>query len=353
MADRPTNTVVGNIKNGFLTRMMNYSPAAITVWLALANRANKQGYSFPSITTLEEDTGLSRHTVLSAIRELEATGEIEVQRPERKGKGSNKYTIPASAINAPPLVQKMHPNQTHKPNSETKTKEHTHTGVCDSTSASRSKAKPRVRQRLDSADLADHSLTAAVKGNHQPCRIGEALEKATGLCRNGETDAEWYEKLFEAGDHLNRDKFDSMPVCARRWIDDCLEAKQNGSELPDAKRTEAVARESEDGQPEPTEEQNDKSDEAALLAAFEHFGVTTLAAKRIDEWGPERSWQIIRRCEEYERTYDLTTAIKACRDFVKHPDKFQPDPDGDEDRTNWNCPDDVDEAYVPGWANEH
>ena len=80
--------------------MMNFSPAAIVVWLALANRADEHGRSWPSLTALEEDTGLSRHTVLLAIRELEAAGEIEVQRPERKGKGSNHYKSP--------LVQSMH-----------------------------------------------------------------------------------------------------------------------------------------------------------------------------------------------------------------------------------------------------
>ncbi len=103
--DRPKNTVVGHIKNGFLARMMHYSPPAVAVWLALANRADKSGYCFPSISTLQDDTGLARASTYKAIRELKESGEITVESGGGMGNPSNHYQIVGGPGNE--LVQNM------------------------------------------------------------------------------------------------------------------------------------------------------------------------------------------------------------------------------------------------------
>lgn len=105
MPDRPTNTVVGTVKNGFLSRMMNYSPPAVVVWLALANRADASGCSHPSIATLRSDTGLARATIHKAIGELVENGEISVTPGGGIGNPSNQYQIEGSSRNE--LVQEM------------------------------------------------------------------------------------------------------------------------------------------------------------------------------------------------------------------------------------------------------
>ncbi len=96
MADRPENTIVGHIKNGFLSRMMNHSPPTVTVWLALANRADKSGHSWPSVDSLQEDTGLSRCTVCKALQELRDSGEIFVVHGGGRY-GSKKYRFRTSS----------------------------------------------------------------------------------------------------------------------------------------------------------------------------------------------------------------------------------------------------------------
>ena len=97
------NTIVGHIKNGFLGRMMRYSPPAVVVWLALAKRASKSSFCFPSISTLREDTGLARSTVYKCIDELEDAGEISVKQGGGKGNPSNHYRILGGPFNG--LVQ--------------------------------------------------------------------------------------------------------------------------------------------------------------------------------------------------------------------------------------------------------
>ena len=74
--------------------MMKYSPVAVMVWLALVNRANKHGRSWPSITTLMQDTGLSRSSIYKGIAELVAAGEIIItEAGGGKGNPSNHYQI--------------------------------------------------------------------------------------------------------------------------------------------------------------------------------------------------------------------------------------------------------------------
>jgi len=103
MSNRPENTIVGQVQNGFIARMMRYSPPAIVVWLALANRADASGQSRPSISTLQNDTGLARSTVYKAVDELVEKGEISVVPGGGKGNQSNSYTIEGSPRNG--LVQ--------------------------------------------------------------------------------------------------------------------------------------------------------------------------------------------------------------------------------------------------------
>lgn len=76
------------------------TPSARHVALTLSLHMNERGGScFPSISTLEAETGLSRNTVLTALRQLEAGGWITVKRSER---AVNRYTatLPPSAITA-------------------------------------------------------------------------------------------------------------------------------------------------------------------------------------------------------------------------------------------------------------
>lgn len=139
MSNRPKNTIVGHVRNGFLSRMMNYSPTAIVVWLALANRANDDGQCHPSIGTIQEDTGLARASIYKAIKELVSRGEMTVIPGGGKGNPSNHYQIVGSPQNE--LVQNMNqfkletkvvhfvdkgsPQNELKPNNRTKHKNHT------------------------------------------------------------------------------------------------------------------------------------------------------------------------------------------------------------------------------------
>ncbi len=66
-----------------------------SVALALANRADDSGSSFPSIKTLAADTGFSTSTVKRAIRSLRDNGYLKVSSRERKDGShtSNFYTL--------------------------------------------------------------------------------------------------------------------------------------------------------------------------------------------------------------------------------------------------------------------
>jgi hypothetical protein len=114
--NRPENTYVGCVKNGFLARMMRYKPPAIVVWLALANRA-KNGKAKPSIDTLQADTHLARATIIKAINTLEHAGELIISHGKegtegRKSGSSSRYTFCTGSPNEP--VHQM--NRTGSPN---------------------------------------------------------------------------------------------------------------------------------------------------------------------------------------------------------------------------------------------
>lgn len=94
-------TIVGHIRNDFIGRMGRYKPYSVVVWLALANRADKSGKCWPSITTIQRDTGLGRPTVYRALTELVAGGEITVTPGGGHGNRPNVYQF-ADTDNLPP-----------------------------------------------------------------------------------------------------------------------------------------------------------------------------------------------------------------------------------------------------------
>ncbi|MGA2061329.1 MAG: helix-turn-helix domain-containing protein, partial [Thermoguttaceae bacterium] len=104
-AKQAEGTFVGHIKNGFLDRLFLYSPSVITVWLALANRADSGCRCYPSISTIQSDTGLARASIYKGIKELVSKGEISVVPGGGKGNPSNHYQIIGSPQNE--LVQNM------------------------------------------------------------------------------------------------------------------------------------------------------------------------------------------------------------------------------------------------------
>lgn len=127
MADRPSNTIVGHVQNGFLGRMMNFSPPAIVTWLALANRADESGVCYPSISTLQRDTGLARSTVYKAIDELVTGAEITVVSGGGGGNPSNEYHMSGGPRNElvqttdqskrrTKVVRRLDSNHTQEPN---------------------------------------------------------------------------------------------------------------------------------------------------------------------------------------------------------------------------------------------
>ena len=68
---------------------------AVTVYLDLRERSNKDGTCFPSIPTVSRDTGLSEATVKRAIQDLTAAGWLQKEpRLRRNGaRSSNLYLL--------------------------------------------------------------------------------------------------------------------------------------------------------------------------------------------------------------------------------------------------------------------
>ena len=68
---------------------------AVTVYLYLRERSNKDGTCFPSIPTVSRDTGLSEATVKRAIGDLVAAGWLQKEpRLRRNGaRSSNLYLL--------------------------------------------------------------------------------------------------------------------------------------------------------------------------------------------------------------------------------------------------------------------
>ena len=64
----------------------------LVFWVLTAHMFRGKKYAFPSLTTLEEETRSSRHTVIKAIRELKDNGYLEVEGNKNSGK-VNKYYL--------------------------------------------------------------------------------------------------------------------------------------------------------------------------------------------------------------------------------------------------------------------
>ena len=82
---------------GFLDKFyqQNLPSRAVTVYLYLRERSNKDGTCFPSIPTVSRDTGLSEATVKRAIQDLIAAGWLQKEpRLRRNGaRSSNLYLL--------------------------------------------------------------------------------------------------------------------------------------------------------------------------------------------------------------------------------------------------------------------
>ena len=125
------------IPHTFIKDMRNLPQCAIVLFVYLRSCANKDtGDAFPAYETIEQDTGITRHTISKAIKALEQRGWITKKRrfsnstiyelcdPSISAKNAlmDGETEPPlvqkmhsiSAENALPLVQKMHPNKTKR-----------------------------------------------------------------------------------------------------------------------------------------------------------------------------------------------------------------------------------------------
>ena len=68
---------------------------AVTVFIYLKDRANKDGTCYPAIGTIAKDLKLSRRTVQRAIADLEQTGHLvkEQRWRENGGRSSLLFTV--------------------------------------------------------------------------------------------------------------------------------------------------------------------------------------------------------------------------------------------------------------------
>jgi len=73
----------------------NISHRALSIYLYLWDRANKNGQSFPSLSRIGTDLNLSVSTVRRGLKDLEEMGYIKKNRRHRLngGRSSNLYTI--------------------------------------------------------------------------------------------------------------------------------------------------------------------------------------------------------------------------------------------------------------------
>ena len=70
-------------------------PRAITLWLYLSRRANKDNQCWPGINRIAAELHLSRSTIQRAIRDLEQAGWLVIE-PRMRGNGSKTshlYTL--------------------------------------------------------------------------------------------------------------------------------------------------------------------------------------------------------------------------------------------------------------------
>ena len=74
---------------------------AVTVYMYLKDRTNKEGICWPAIRTMAKDLHLSRSTVQRALRELDSTGWIakELRFRENGSSTSNCYRLVREGTN--------------------------------------------------------------------------------------------------------------------------------------------------------------------------------------------------------------------------------------------------------------
>ena len=74
---------------------------AVTVYMYLKDRTNKEGICWPAIRTMAKDLHLSRSTIQRALRELNSTGWIskEPRCRENGSSTSNCYRLVRERIN--------------------------------------------------------------------------------------------------------------------------------------------------------------------------------------------------------------------------------------------------------------
>ena len=71
---------------------MDLPHRAISVYIYLSDRANKDGICWPSIQTISKDLHLSESTARRAIRDLRKAGMIQTEQRYR-GNGSNSSLL--------------------------------------------------------------------------------------------------------------------------------------------------------------------------------------------------------------------------------------------------------------------
>ena len=71
---------------------MDLPHRAISVYIYLSDRGNKDGICWPSIPTIAKDLKLSESTARRAIRDLQKAGVIQTEQRHR-GNGSNSSLL--------------------------------------------------------------------------------------------------------------------------------------------------------------------------------------------------------------------------------------------------------------------
>lgn len=68
---------------------------AVTVYMYLKERSNKEGVCWPAVSTMSRELSLSRSTIQRALRELENTGWLtrEPRWRENGTSSSNRYYL--------------------------------------------------------------------------------------------------------------------------------------------------------------------------------------------------------------------------------------------------------------------
>ncbi|MGM9659707.1 MAG: helix-turn-helix domain-containing protein [Faecousia sp.] len=80
---------------------MNLPHRAITVYMYLADRANKDGFCWPSIPTISKDLKLSESTTRRALHDLRKAGLVRTEQRYRENGGNSSLLFLLSVkINA-------------------------------------------------------------------------------------------------------------------------------------------------------------------------------------------------------------------------------------------------------------